>query len=92
MRHHIQLKTNTPKVDKFLTNDGRPGRAKIRLERVLGDQMELNTMPGWAGSSWYFTLWTLKQKKLAAEEKLNYWKQVDLANWSRACSWTSFVF
>ena len=47
-----------PKVDKYLpTKDGKPplGRAKKDDWNVfLGDQMELNTMPGWAGSSWYF--------------------------------------
>ena len=47
-----------PKVDKYLpTKDGKPplGRAKKEDWNVfLGDQMELNTMPGWAGSSWYF--------------------------------------
>ena len=73
-----------PKVDKYLpTNDGRPplGRAKRSDWNVfLGDQMELNTMPGWAGSSWYFLRYMdpKNKKKLAAEEKLNYWKQVDL--------------
>ena len=73
-----------PKVDKYLpTKDGRPplGRAKRADWNVfLGDQMELNTMPGWAGSSWYFLRYMdpKNNKKLASEEKLNYWRQVDL--------------
>ncbi len=73
-----------PKVDKYLpTRDGRPplGRAKKEDWNIfLGDQMELNTMPGWAGSSWYFLRYMdpKNDKKLASSEKLNYWNQVDL--------------
>ena len=73
-----------PKVDKYLpTKDGRPplGRAKREDWNVfLGDQMELNTMPGWAGSSWYFLRYMdpKNENELASAEKLTYWNQVDL--------------
>src|SRR5690554_972087 len=43
--------------------------------------LELNTMPGWAGSSWYFFRYMEDQKRsevFASEEALNYWKNVDL--------------
>lgn len=43
--------------------------------------LELNTMPGWAGSSWYFFRYMESEKRdeiFASKEALNYWKNVDL--------------
>ncbi|MGC1632692.1 MAG: class I tRNA ligase family protein, partial [Gelidibacter sp.] len=42
--------------------------------------LELNTMPGWAGSSWYFFRYmdSHNDEAFASEEALNYWKDVDL--------------
>ena len=42
--------------------------------------LELNTMPGWAGSSWYFFRYMDAQNDLdfASEDALNYWENVDL--------------
>ncbi|QTD36601.1 leucine--tRNA ligase [Polaribacter batillariae] len=42
--------------------------------------LELNTMPGWAGSSWYFNRYMDPQNStaFASKESLNYWKEVDL--------------
>ncbi len=43
--------------------------------------LELNTMPGWAGSSWYFFRYMEDAKRnevFASKEALNYWKDVDL--------------
>lgn len=43
--------------------------------------LELNTMPGWAGSSWYFFRYMEKEKRdevFVSDEALNYWKDVDL--------------
>lgn len=43
--------------------------------------LELNTMPGWAGSSWYFFRYMEAEKRdevFASKEALNYWKNVDL--------------
>ncbi|TYP77157.1 leucine--tRNA ligase [Aquimarina intermedia] len=42
--------------------------------------LELNTMPGWAGSSWYLFRYMdpHNEKEFASAEALNYWKQVDL--------------
>jgi leucyl-tRNA synthetase len=42
--------------------------------------MEYNTMPGWAGSSWYFLRYMdpHNQETFADPEKLAYWNQVDL--------------
>ncbi|MDC9723653.1 MAG: class I tRNA ligase family protein [Urechidicola sp.] len=42
--------------------------------------LELNTMPGWAGSSWYFNRYMDSQnsKEIASKEALDYWQEVDL--------------
>ncbi|WP_053976927.1 leucine--tRNA ligase [Mangrovimonas xylaniphaga] len=44
--------------------------------------LELNTMPGWAGSSWYFFRYMEEAAKrgeaFASEEALKYWENVDL--------------
>ncbi len=41
---------------------------------------ETNTMPGWAGSSWYFLRYMdpKNKKALASDEELSYWKKVDV--------------
>jgi leucyl-tRNA synthetase len=41
---------------------------------------ETDTMPGWAGSSWYFLRYLDPEntEAIASPEALNYWKQVDL--------------
>jgi leucyl-tRNA synthetase len=42
--------------------------------------LELNTMPGWAGSSWYLFRYMDAQNKnvFASKESLDYWQNVDL--------------
>ena len=42
--------------------------------------LELNTMPGWAGSSWYWMRYMDAQNKteFASTEALKYWESVDL--------------
>ena len=44
--------------------------------------LELNTMPGWAGSSWYFFRYMEEKANrdgvFASEDALNYWESVDL--------------
>ena len=42
--------------------------------------MELNTMPGWAGSSWYFLRYMdpHNEQAFVGKEKVEYWKNVDL--------------
>lgn len=55
------------------------GNELIDDKTVFG--LELNTMPGWAGSSWYFFRYMEAEKRgevFASEEALNYWKDVDL--------------
>jgi leucyl-tRNA synthetase len=42
--------------------------------------LELNTMPGWAGSSWYWMRYmdAHNEKEFASKEALAYWESVDL--------------
>jgi len=51
---------------------------KINNETVF--PLELNTMPGWAGSSWYFNRYmdANNPNEFASKESLEYWKEVDL--------------
>ena len=71
-----------PEVDKYLpTESGEPplGRAK---DWKYQDQYEyeLSTMPGWAGSSWYWYRYMDAKNDLAFADadKIAYWKDVDL--------------
>lgn len=78
------LPITLPEVDKYLpTEDGEPPLARANKEdwnHVQGDRMEYNTMPGWAGSSWYFLRYIdpKNDNEFVAKEKVEYWKNVDL--------------
>lgn len=54
--------------------------SKDRAEEANVHPMELNTMPGWAGSSWYFLRYMdpHNEKAFVAKEKVDYWNNVDL--------------
>jgi leucyl-tRNA synthetase len=45
-----------------------------------GGALELNTMPGWAGSSWYFNRYmdAHNTNEIASKEAMDYWQDVDL--------------
>lgn len=79
-----QLPVTLPTVDKYLpTEDGEPplARAEDNAWNVfMGDRMEYNTMPGWAGSSWYFLRYMDPKNEdvFVSKEKADYWNQVDL--------------
>ena len=50
------------------------------IDNVTIFPLELNTMPGWAGSSWYWMRYMDAQNEndFASEEALKYWESVDL--------------
>lgn len=79
-----ELPLTLPKVDKYLpTETGEPPLAragKTDWPIFKGDAMECNTMPGWAGSSWYFLRYMDPDNNEAFvdPEKVKYWKSVDL--------------
>lgn len=51
-----------------------------RIDQVTVFPLELNTMPGWAGSSWYWMRYmdAHNAEAFASEEALKYWENVDL--------------
>ena len=70
-----------PEVDKFLpTEDGEPPLARATNWNYKGLPYETTTMPGWAGSSWYFLRYMDpgNEGRFASPEAINYWQQVDL--------------
>lgn len=72
-----------PEVDKYLpTEDGEPPLARASSSwKYKGEfDYEHSTMPGWAGSSWYFLRYMDAHNKGAftSKELAEYWKQVDL--------------
>ena len=78
------------------TEDGKPplgnatewawdarGKKVVSIDKLKNKTvypLELNTMPGWAGSSWYFNRYmdATNDGAFASKESLNYWKEVDL--------------
>ena len=76
------LPLQLPEVDKFLpTETGEPplGRAKNWVT-ADGYPLELNTMPGFAGSSAYYLRYMdpHNDEALVSHEADDYWRQVDL--------------
>ncbi|MBP7511769.1 MAG: leucine--tRNA ligase [Bacteroidia bacterium] len=71
-----------PEIDKFLpTEDGDPPLGRAANWKYKGEyDFELSTMPGWAGSSWYFLRYMdpKNTQEIASKEALAYWQQVDL--------------
>ncbi|WP_026896831.1 leucine--tRNA ligase [Daejeonella oryzae] len=82
-----------PEVDKYLpTESGEPPLARaedwrysLSSEQGNGEvyEYELSTMPGWAGSSWYWYRYMASPEEreenvFAPESAINYWKSVDL--------------
>lgn len=71
-----------PEIDKYLpTETGEPPLA--RAEGWVpkdGGHYELSTMPGWAGSSWYWYRYmdANNNNDFASKEAIEYWKDVDL--------------
>ena len=70
-----------PEVDKYLpTEDGEPPLARAKDFSYKGFPLETTTMPGWAGSSWYYLRYmdANNSKRFASKEALEYWRDVDL--------------
>jgi leucyl-tRNA synthetase len=72
-----------PEIDKFLpTEDGEPplARAATTWKKDGKYDYETTTMPGWAGSSWYFLRYMdpHNQEAFADKTLMDYWQKVDL--------------
>ena len=93
-----------PEVDKYLpTEEGEPPLARARDWNYRGMPLETTTMPGWAGSSWYFLRYTdpHNTKEFASRAQTDRWNQVDLyiggaehatGHLLYARFWTHFLF
>ena len=85
-----QLPLLLPEVDSYeLTDDGESPISKMRdwVETTCPccggpAERETDTMPQWAGSSWYFLRYMdpSNDQALASKEALDYWGQVDWYN------------
>jgi leucyl-tRNA synthetase len=70
-----------PEVDKYLpTESGEPPLARAENWKHPEGEYELSTMPGWAGSSWYWFRYmdAHNDQEFASPEAIAYWKDVDL--------------
>ncbi|NQZ77501.1 MAG: leucine--tRNA ligase, partial [Ekhidna sp.] len=74
------LPSNLPQINEYLpTEDGDPPLGRATDWNYKGHPYELSTMPGWAGSSWYFFRYMdpHNSEEFCGEEALKYWKEVD---------------
>jgi len=82
MLDESKLPLELPEIDKYLpTEDGQPplGRAK-NWQTEEGYLLELNTMPGFAGSSAYYLRYMdpTNENALVSVKNNQYWRNVDL--------------
>jgi len=100
-----ELPLTLPEVDKYLpTEDGEPPLARANNWKYQNaNEYELSTMPGWAGSSWYFLRYLdpKNPSEFVSKEKVDYWGNVDLyiggsehatGHLLYARFWTKFLF
>lgn len=91
-----KLPITLPEIDEYKpTETGEPplGRANTwnwnrdqgkLVKNGEGFPIEMSTMPGWAGSSWYFLRYMMegnndcRSKDFVSREAANYWGQIDL--------------
>lgn len=75
------LPVTLPEIDEYKpTETGEPPLARAKNWNYNGNAYELTTMPGWAGSSWYwFRYMDPKNATAFADKKeIDYWQDVDL--------------
>ena len=85
-----ELPLKLPKMDSFEPGEGGesplaklPSFVNCKCPKCGGDaKRETDTMPQWAGSSWYFLRYMdpHNDKALASKEALDYWSPVDWYN------------
>ncbi len=77
-----ELPVVLPEIDKYLpTESGEPPLGRAADWKYNGEyEYELSTMPGWAGSSWYWYRYMDAQNdsEFASKDAVAYWKDVDL--------------
>ncbi len=80
-----QTLDSLPDRDKSKISDDSASEVKVSptggdLEGAGSYEYELSTMPGWAGSSWYWYRYmdAHNDKEFASKQAVEYWKDVDL--------------
>ena len=81
-----KLPLTLPEVDKYLpTEDGEPPLARAKnwvyeLNENESYPLEVNTMPGWAGSSWYWYRYmdSKNENEFASKKSMEYWQDIDI--------------
>jgi len=68
-----------PSKNHVIASDSEATSSHAR-EKDAGFEYELSTMPGWAGSSWYWYRYmdAHNDKEFASKQAIDYWKDVDL--------------
>jgi leucyl-tRNA synthetase len=70
-----------PEIDEYKpTEAGDPPLGRAKNFKKDGNPIELSTMPGWAGSSWYYLRYMdpKNEKEFVSKKAEQYWNQVDL--------------
>ena len=81
MLDESRLPLELPEIDKFLpTEKGEPPLGRAKGWEIDGNPLELNTMPGFAGSSAYYLRYMdpKNDTALVSPEANGYWRNVDL--------------
>ena len=81
MLDESRLPLELPEIDKFLpTEKGEPPLGRAKGWEIDGNPLELNTMPGFAGSSAYYLRYMdpKNDNALVSPEANGYWRNVDL--------------
>jgi len=75
----VELPLQLPQVDSY--RPGPDGQGPLaNIESWVEQKLETNTMPGYAGSSWYFLRYMdpHNQQEFCSREASDYWGQVDI--------------
>lgn len=78
-----KLPLELPELENFQPASGGKSpvaRAEDWVNQYPSLELETDTMPGFAGSSWYFLRYmdAINNKEFASKEAINYWQDVDL--------------
>ncbi len=100
-----QLPVELPEIDAYKpTETGEPPLARAKNWKTKeGYPFEASTMPGWAGSSWYFYRYmdSTNNDEFVSKKAESYWQEVDLyiggsehatGHLLYARFWTKFLF
>lgn len=76
-----ELPVTLPEINEYKpTETGEPPLGRAINWNYKGNAYELTTMPGWAGSSWYWFRYMdpKNDQEFASQDAIRYWKDVDL--------------